>query len=283
MTQVAKSITGSGPFRVLVIGTIVFSGVLAGLETDAGLLARHRALFAGLDAAVLCIFVAELALKLIGHGRRPADHFRDGWNVFDALIVVLCLVPSVGPFAAVLRTVRVLRVLRLVTALPKLQLLVGALIKSLSAMGYVSLLLGLLFYIYAVAGVHLFGKAGQADFATLPAALFTLFRTVTLDNWGEFFTGALVHSPGLVVSVYFVTFIVFGTMIILNLFIGVITHSMTEAHSEQAERLRAGSAKPAGPGDEAARIDAVDRQVAALQTALDTLREQLRDLRRSSA
>ncbi len=286
MTQVAKSITGSGPFRVLVIGTIVFSGVLAGLETDAGLLARHRALFAGLDAAVLCIFVAELALKLIGHGRRLADHFRDGWNVFDALIVVLCLVPSVGPFAAVLRTVRVLRVLRvlrLVTALPKLQLLVGALIKSLSAMGYVSLLLGLLFYIYAVAGVHLFGKAGQADFATLPAALFTLFRTVTLDNWGEFFTGALVHSPGLVVSVYFVTFIVFGTMIILNLFIGVITHSMTEAHAEQSERLRAGSAKSAGPGDEAARIDAVDRQVAALQTALDTLREQLRDLRRSSA
>ena len=283
MTHVARSITGSGPFRVLVIGTIVFSGVLAGLETDAGLLARHRALFAALDAAVLGIFVAELALKLIGHGRRPADHFRDGWNVFDALIVVLCLVPSVGPFAAVLRTVRVLRVLRLVTALPKLQLLVGALIKSLSAMGYVSLLLGLLFYIYAVAGVHLFGRAGQADFATLPAALFTLFRTVTLDNWGEFFTGALAHSPGLVVSVYFVTFIVFGTMIILNLFIGVITNSMTEAHTEQSERLRAESAKTAGPGDGDARIDAVDHQVAALQTALDTLREQLRNQRRSSA
>ena len=282
MTLVARKLTGSGPFRVLIIGTIVFSGVLAGLETDAGLLARHRALFAALDAAVLGIFVAELALKLIGHGRRAADHFRDGWNVFDALIVVLCLVPSVGPFAAVLRTVRVLRVLRLVTALPKLQLLVGALIKSLSAMGYVSLLLGLLFYIYAVAGVHLFGKAGQADFATLPAALFTLFRTVTLDNWGEFFTGALGHAPGLVVSVYFVTFIVFGTMIILNLFIGVITNSMTEAHAEQSERLRAEATKPGCAGDEAARIDDVDRQVAALQTALDTLREQLRNRRHTS-
>ena len=282
MTGFARQLTGSKPFRVIVVGTILFSGVLAGMETDEGLVARHRALFAALDAAVLGVFIAELALKLAGHGRRPAGYFRDGWNVFDAVVVVLCLVPAVGPFAAVLRTVRVLRVLRLVTALPKLQLLVGALIKSLSAMGYVSLLLGLLFYIYAVAGVHLFGKAGQADFATLPAALFTLFRTVTLDNWGEFFTGALGHAPGLVVLVYFVTFIVFGTMIILNLFIGVITNSMTEAHTEQSERLRAEATKPGCAGDEVARIDGVDRQVAALQTALDTLREQLRDLRRSS-
>ena len=97
MTQVAKSITGSGPFRVLVIGTIVFSGVLAGLETDAGLLARHRALFAGLDAAVLCIFVAELALKLIGHGRRLADHFRDpNFQRVDGRIIPEDIIAHVG-------------------------------------------------------------------------------------------------------------------------------------------------------------------------------------------
>ena len=159
MTLLAKRIVDSQPFRAIIIAVILLAGVLAGVETSATMLAQHGALLHALDAAVLAIFIIEIVLKVAAHGRRPLDYFRDGWNVFDFTIVALCVLPVGGPFAAVLRLVRTLRLLRLVTALPKLQLLVGALIKSLSSMGYVGLLLGLIFYIYAVTGVHLFGKA----------------------------------------------------------------------------------------------------------------------------
>jgi voltage-gated sodium channel len=237
MTELAKKITGAKLFRLFIILVILLAGVLAGLETNPALVARWRDLFGLLDATVLVIFVAEITLKMAAHGRRPLDYFRDGWNVFDFLIVAFCLVPGTGSFGAVLRLARVLRLLRLVTALPKLQLLVGALLKSLSAMGYVSLLLSLLFYIYAVAGVHLFGRA-DADFGSLGTALLTLFRIVTLDNWGDIFTRAAAVAPMLKVAIYFVSFIVFGTMIILNLFIGIILNSMSETHTEIEERER---------------------------------------------
>ena len=132
---------------------------------------RHGTLLLGLDKFILGVFIVEALLKMAAHGRQPWRYFADGWNVFDFLIVVLCLLPVGGPFAAVLRLARALRLLRLVSALPKLQLLVGALLKSLSAMGYVSLLLALLFYIYAVAGIHLFGAHDPKHFGSLRAAL----------------------------------------------------------------------------------------------------------------
>ena len=267
MTQFAQQITGSKPFRWFIVAVILLAGVLAGLETSAALVARFGDWFRALDAAVLVIFVAEITLKIVAHGRRPLDYFRDGWNVFDFLIVAFCLVPGTGSFGAVLRLARVLRLLRLVTALPKLQLLVGALMKSLSAMGYVSLLLSLLFYIYAVAGVHLFGQA-DTDFGSLGTALLTLFRIVTLDNWGDIFNRTATVAPVLKVAIYFVSFIVFGTMIILNLFIGIILNSMSETHAEIAQHDRS-------RGDKS-----MEDELGALEQQLKTLQETVHRLRR---
>ena len=275
MIQFARQLTQSAAFRTFIIVVIVLAGVLAGLETSASLAARHAEWLHALNLVVVGIFLAEIALKLVAHGRRPLDYFRDGWNVFDCLIVAFCLLPVAGPFAAVIRLARVLRLLRLVTALPKLQLLVSALLKSLSAMGYVSILLGLLFYIYAVAGVNLFGKTDPAQFGSLGSALLSLFRIVTLDNWGDIYFAQVAHVPAIKVAVYFATFIVFGTMIILNLFIGIILNSMSEAHAEQARQSAKAAEASAPTGGVLARLDHTTKQLTELQTALAGLRKEL--------
>ncbi len=275
MIQFAKQLTQSIAFRTFIIVVIVLAGVLAGLETSASLVARHSALLHALNLAVVAIFLVEITLKLVAHGRRPLDYFRDGWNVFDCVIVALCLLPVAGPFAAVIRLARVLRLLRLVSALPKLQLLVGALLKSLSAMGYVSILLVLLFYIYAVAGVNLFGKTDPLHFGSLGAALLSLFRTITLDNWGDIYFAQVAHVPAIKVAVYFATFIVFGTMIILNLFIGIILNSMSEAHAEQALETATSVGKNAPNPGALGRLDHATKQLTELQTALAGLRQEL--------
>jgi voltage-gated sodium channel len=261
MSRFAQRLVGRRGFQGFIVGVILLAGVLAGVETDPALVAAWQPWLRWLNHAVLAVFVLEILLKLAACGREPRRYFADGWNVFDFLIVALCFLPAAGPFAAVLRLSRVLRLLRLVSALPKLQLLVGALLKSLSAMGYVSLLLALMFYIYAVAGVHLFGRADPGDFGSLPAALFTLFRVVTLDNWGDVFERVASAAPGLVVTLYFVTFIVLGTMIILNLFIGIVMNSMAEMHRELEEKAAEGR-PAAAPADEWA---AIEKQLAALQ------------------
>lgn len=254
-------------FQAVVVVAILLAGVLAGLETSPALVAAYGPWLHLLDRAVLAVFVIELALKLVACGRQPRRFFADGWNVFDCLIVLACFLPASGPFASVLRLARVLRLLRLVHALPRLQLLVGALLKSLGAMGYVSLLLALMFYLYAVTGVHLFGR-GDADFGSLPAALLTLFRVVTLDNWGDFFTRAMEHASPWLVTGYFVSFIVLGTMIILNLFIGIVMNSMAETHKE-IESARDDGPRP----DRDAELAALEQQAEQLLARVRAARQ----------
>ena len=78
MTVLARKVTASRPFHAAIITVILGSGVLAGLETDAALVARHGDLLQALDAAVLAMCVLEIALKIAAHGRRPFAYFREG-------------------------------------------------------------------------------------------------------------------------------------------------------------------------------------------------------------
>jgi voltage-gated sodium channel len=273
MTRTAIRITNSRSFRAAIIATILVAGVLAGIETDATMVAAHGTLLGVLDAIVLGIFITEVILKLAAYGPRPWDYFRDGWNVFDFTIVVLCLMPMDSQFAVVLRLGRTLRLLRLVSALPKLQLLVGALIKSFSSMGYVGLLLGLMFYIYAITGVHLFGGHDKEHFGSLSKAFLTLFQTITLDDWKFLFASATGSSPA-IAAAYFVSFILLGTMIMLNLFIGIIMNSMSEMHAELDEQVKARQSlaeKDNVLGD----ITALDQQLSALKSKLTDLRRKI--------
>jgi voltage-gated sodium channel len=277
MSNRIKTFVESKSFHHAIVAVIVLAGVVAGLETSPAIMTQHGGLLLAFDKFILGIFVIEALLKMAAHGRQPWRYFADGWNVFDFIIVVICLLPVGGPFAAVLRLARALRLLRLVSALPKLQLLVGALLKSLSAMGYVSLLLALLFYIYAVAGVHLFGAHDPKDFGSLPAAFLSLFRLVTLDNWSDLFNAQLPNVPGHKVAIYFVTFIVLGTMIILNLFIGIIMNSMSEMHAEIAERDRVQLERETGSATLADEIKLLEAELIEIQTRLAGLRRKWGD------
>lgn len=260
-------------FQRSIILTILLAGVLAGIETDAATMAAYGHALHTLDAIVLGIFIIEVLLKLTASCPRPWNYFRDGWNVFDFLVVAVCLLPMGSQFAVVLRLGRTLRLLRLVSALPKLQLLVGALIKSFSSMGYVSMLLGLMFYIYAIAGVHLFGGHDKEHFGSLSRAFLTLFQTITLDDWKFLFVSAQGSAP-VIAAVYFVSFILLGTMIMLNLFIGIIMNSMEEMHAELDE-YNAAKRGVAEKGSALADLTALDQQLASFKSNLTQLRTKL--------
>jgi voltage-gated sodium channel len=261
-------------FHRTIVAVILLAGVLAGLETSAVVRERHDSLLRALDALVLGVFIVEMALKLAAHGRKPWLYFGDGWNIFDFVIVLLCCLPMDSQFAAVLRLARGLRLLRLVTALPKLQLLVGALLKSLGAMGYVGLLLSLMFYIYGVAGVHLFSQSDSQHFGSLGAALFSLFRVITLDNWTDIFRVVQPAAPVAALA-YFVSFILLGTMIMLNLFIGIVMNSMAEMHAEIEERDRARHVKEFGHATLADDFNLLEQQLDALKEQAAKLKTRL--------
>lgn len=255
-------------FKTSIICVILLAGVIIGLETDSQIMASYGGVLHALDKVILGIFTIEIALKLIAEMPKPWRFFKHSWNVFDFVIVAVCLLPIDSEFAAVLRLARVLRVLRLVTVLPKLQLLVGALLKSIPSMGYVGLLLSIMFYIYAVTGVFFFGKADPQHFATLGDALLTLCGVITLEGWTSLMYDLLRGDSGVSsvkIIAYFLSFVLFGTMIMLNLFIGVIMNSM----QEMADEKSAAEYKGDSP--------AADLEV--LEKELDTLKNRVRAIR----
>jgi len=288
MTEIARRIAGSTVFQRFITAVILVAGVVVGIETSPEMLARHGDLLHAIDRVVLTIFVAEIAIKTIAEAPRPWRYFRDPFNAFDFTIVALTLLPFAGQYVTVLRLLRLLRVLRLVHALPQLQILVSALLKSIPSMAYVGLFLALLFYVYGVAGVFLFGRNDPAQFGTLGAAMLSLFIVVTLEGWSTVMytqmrgcdpvTDALCKSPEahpFAAPVFFVTFILFGTMIVLNLFIGVIMNGMQEAalETERAEERK----RQLASGSE---LTSVEHELLEVRRIAQELAERLAQLQR---
>ena len=127
----------------------------------------------------LGIFIVELAAKFIALGRR---FFRDGWNVFDFLVVAVALLPNAGAFSVV-RSLRVLRVLRLINRMLQLRRIADAILQAVPGIGAIAGLMGILFYVGAVMATTLFGERFPEWFGSLGDSLYTLFQVMTLESW----------------------------------------------------------------------------------------------------
>ena len=224
-------------FRHGVTAVIASNAIVIGLDTSAALSAAYGALFEGASQTFLAIFVVEALIKMAAKWPRVSNYFRDGWNVFDFTVIVVSLLPNTGELATLARLARLFRVLRLVSALPGLRLIVATLIRSVPGMFNVLALMSIVFYVYGVAGYHLFHEIDPTHWRTLGISLLSLFRIVTLEDWTDIMYAALEHHWW--AWVYFVSFVVVGTFVVINLFIAVVINSLDEAKQERLHDLQA--------------------------------------------
>ena len=291
MFEKLQTIGYSRWFTNFITFVIITAGALIGIETYPVMVRNYGTLLHGLDQIILWIFVAEVLLKMIAEGNKPWLYFKDPWNVFDFLIVVACFMPGAGDYVVVLRMARLLRVLKLVRALPKLQMLVTALLKSIPSMFYVTILLALLFYVYAVAAVFFFGANDPLHFETLHLSILSLFRVVTLEDWTDVMYIAMYgcdqygyggmqqlcvapSSQPVLAAVFFTSFVLLGTMIILNLFVGVILSSMTETAAEYELAQEAERAELAG-----GEAPSMEHELFLLATELQAMQDRITRLK----
>ena len=212
---------------------IGINAVILGLETSPDVMASWGTALEWLDRAILAVFVVEIAARIAVH---RLAFFRDPWSVFDFVVIGIALVPATGEFS-VLRALRVLRVLRLITGVPSLRRVVSGLLTALPGMGSIVLLIGLLYYVFAVMATKLYGEDFPALFGTLPRTLFTLFTVMTLEGWVDGVVKPIMEKFPYA-WVFFIAFIVVTTFMVLNLFIGVVVSAMQAEHekAEKAER-----------------------------------------------
>ena len=261
----AIRIVDSGWFNHTITAVIILNAVVIGLDTSETLRATYGNYFEWANIVFLSIFIVEAMIKLAAHAPKMHRYFYDGWNVFDFTIIVVSLLPATGQLAMLARLARLLRVLRLISTLPELRIIVATLVRSIPSMGNVLMLMSIIFYVYAVAGYHLFHDIDPTHWRTLGISLLSLFRIVTLEDWTDIMYAAMAVEPW--AWVYFVSFVVLGTFVVVNLFIAVVINNLDEA---KAERLAELTSPPTS--------DEILRELRETQVVLERMRSKLERL-----
>ncbi len=265
-----KRLVESAGFQRFIIAVILINAVTLGLETSSGVMAAIGPALLVLDKIALAIFVVELALKLAVY---RLSFFRQGWNIFDFVIVAISLAPLLGLAGAqslsVLRALRILRVLRLLSVVPQMRAVVQALFGALPGMGAIIAVLALVYYVSAVLATKLFAASFPQWFGSIGQSMYTLFQVMTLESWSMGIVRPVMEVYPYAWA-FFVPFIVLVTFAVLNLFIAIIVNSMQTLHDQQVKEEQAEERK--AEGDDRARLEG---EIAALRADIAALRESL--------
>ncbi len=211
-----------------IICLIILNTFTLGLETSQSAVKSFGGLLYAFDVFALGVYTIEIILKILA---LRSNFFRNGWNVFDFLIVGIAYVPAVGPLS-VLRSLRILRALRIVSAIPRLRIIVRSLIVSLPSIGWISLLLMVVFYIFAVMATRLFGTVFPEWFGNLGESYYTLFQILTLESWSMGIVRPIMEQFPYA-WIFFVPFILLTSFVVLNVFIAVIVGAMGDIRDEE--------------------------------------------------
>jgi len=258
-----KKIDSSKVFQGAVIAVILLSALLIGAKTHK-LSENTIAILTLLDLGVTVFFVIEIVIRYLAY---PKDKrfFHNGWNIFDTVIVIGSLIPDGGSGVLLARLLRVFRVLRLVSMVPELRLLINALLKAIPRMGYIALLMFVIFYIYAAIGSMLFNQINEVLWGDVSISMLTLFRVATFEDWTDVMYETMAVHP--LSWIYYLSFIFLTAFIFLNMMVGTVLEVMSQEH----ENYRAEQHGETGEGGEPAsraQIEKLEQELAEIKSLL---------------
>ena len=218
------------PMQNFIIVLIILYAVTLGLETDTDIVQQFGTALHTFDTIILAVFAFEIMSKLI---YRRLAFFKNGWNIFDFIIVGIALIPSSGPFS-VLRTLRIFRAMRLLSVVPSMRKVTQALFSAIPGILSVGSMILLIFYVSAVLSTNLFGSEFAQWFGTIGRSMFTLFQIMTLESWSMGIVRPVMENFSWAWA-FFVPFILVTSFAVLNLFIGIIVDAMQTQNSAKKE------------------------------------------------
>ena len=264
----------STPFTLAIVAVIIVNAAVLGLDTYQGVDARWGDELYLINAVCLGIFVCELLLRIASYGSRPWNFFRDGWNVFDLIVIGGAFLPGVRENATLLRLARLGRIVRVVRLLPELRVLLLGVWRSVPPLLSIAVVTGMILFVYGMVGWIMFADELPQQWGNIGRAMLTLFVMLTLENFPVYMEQGMEVHPWS--WVYFVSFILVAAFVVLNVLIGIVLNSMEEAR--ETERRRAVRERYPGRGGPLVDLDAsapVVERIAMLRSALDELELEL--------
>lgn len=228
-------------FELLVVLIIVLSALLIGAKTYE--LPRFAAAVLPIfDMAITLFFIVEITIRFIGEPRKRR-FFHNGWNVFDTLIVVVSLIPiQDSELALIGRLVRIFRVLRMVSIIPELRTLLNSLLAAMPQLGYVALMMFIIFYIYAAVGSTFFASVNGTLWGDIAVSMLTLFRVMTFEDWTDVMYETMAVYP--ISWLFYLSFIFLSAFAFLNMIIGIVVNVLEEEHQRQASAAARAAGDP---------------------------------------
>ena len=220
-------------FELSVIFIIVFSALITGAKTYE-VNPHINTVIYWLDTFITVFFLFEITIRLVAEPK-TSDFFKKGWNLFDLTIVMASLIPLSGNDTVLLaRLLRIFRVLRLVSVIPELRVLINSLIKALPRMGYIALLMFIIFYIYAAIGSFMFENINPELWSNIAIAMLTLFRVSTFEDWTDVMYETMDVYP--LSWIFYLSFIFLTAFVFLNMMIGVVLDVMQREQASYAQQ-----------------------------------------------
>lgn len=278
MIKGLKKIVDGKVFQGIILFVIIFNCILMGVETIKGLSDTTLYIFATINTVCLWIFIAEIIIKILAYG---LDYFKDPWNWFDMVIVGISMVSGL-PFMAAFRAMRVLRVLKslkalrgtkLIGSVKHLQVIIAAIIKSIPSIMWTGILLILIYYIFALIGVNLFGEAFPDWFGTIGKAMYTLFQVMTLESWSMGISRPVMEVFSFAWA-YFVPFVLLSSFIVMNVVVGIVVNAISEVTAEE-NAASAESEEAAAPAKTSGSDEELLKEIRSLKDQLERLEKSL--------
>jgi len=266
-----KNLTNAKLFEFVIIGVIIISAVLIGVETY---YVSNQIHF--IQSVILGIFTIEIIVRFIACNNIKT-FFKSGWNIFDLSLVLICYIPESlfndASTIMVLRILRVFRVLRLLRTSEEIKLIISVLIKSLKSLSYNGIFFFIFLYLFSIIAVSMFklpdydklspekqiayteyiekvsytNKSAPEPYGTLSESMFTLFRVLTSDNWSEMRYNiikaqeyGLINVSPITVTSFHVIWFILAAFLLLNLVVGAIVNNyqiiMEESRQKEKEK-----------------------------------------------
>jgi voltage-gated sodium channel len=217
-------------FELFITAVILVNAIALAVLTLPGLSPQVKQAFENLDSIAFGVFLVELSLRIISYGKKPWMFFSRGWNIFD--FIVIGTAPLFQSTTTVFRLLRLFRLVRIFRLLPEVRILSRSVVKSLPPLLSMSVLIGLLLFLYGMAGVYLFGEELESSWGHIGAAMMSLFILLTLENFPTYLEAGLTVSP--LAIPFFFTYVFVIVFSVLNVLIGIVLNAMDEARAEEA-------------------------------------------------
>jgi voltage-gated sodium channel len=258
-----NKIDSSKFFQGIIIAVILLSALLIGVKTH-NLPANFVTVLVLLDLIITIFFVIEIVIRYLACPKKN-KFFHSGWNIFDTVIVIGSLIPAGGSGVLLARLLRVFRVLRLVSMVPELRLLINALLKAIPRMGYIGLLMFVIFYIYAAIGSMFFHQINEVLWGDVSISMLTLFRVATFEDWTDVMYETMAVHP--LSWIYYLSFIFLTAFIFLNMMVGTVLEIMGKEH-ENFRAEQHGESIQGGEPASRAQIEKLEHELSEIKALL---------------